>query len=143
MLCLLTAALSIYILPTALGLVKYMAAMSSQTVWADGIAAFPYNAAPWFMPMWGEHIFVNYLSDILEFLFMYLPALLALWYILYLRKLNSNWKILFEEKNYLFAALLIVTVISMTFTFVRMDEGAFMARGAVTAALMRRRGIMP
>ncbi len=121
-------------IPLLIGILKYMRTTSSQTILADGIAVFsglnnvPSNFFPYINHQIIRLVLYYGMRFSIPIVFIMIMVL-----ILYLFLINKNYR--FSEKVqtpvfFGFTSMIIVTIISYTYTIVRADINALMAREA-------------
>lgn len=114
--------------PLLYGMAVHMLAMSSQTVWADGIGSFGQDLPGWFLkilPSWTLRIAA---WQLVRFLLPMIPAAVGVWL---LCRMFQQYRLTreFRLSDVALATLfLTVPIVSFSYTFVRLDFGSTFAR---------------
>ncbi|MCI6231391.1 MAG: hypothetical protein MR630_02025 [Selenomonas sp.] len=114
--------------PLLYGMAMHMLAMSSQTIWADGIGAFGQDLPDWFLkpiPWWTVRLAFY---DVVRFLFPMVPTAVGTWLLCGMFREYRSMKKLQLDRLALATLMITVTVVSFSYTFVRLDYGALFAR---------------
>ena len=126
--CIATIVVVIFSVPLLYRVLLYVASMSGQTIWADGITVFPHEIAQNFFPWVGRGKLVIWLYDIFEFCIPICTVMLPLWYIACKIKETTFKESLCDKSTFLFLAVIISSIVNYQFAFIRMDAGFFLAR---------------
>lgn len=123
-----TGLLILLALPLLYGMAVHMLAMSSQTIWADGIGSFGQELPGWFLyiiPSWTLRLAA---FQVLRFLFPMIPAAIGTWLLCRMFRTYRLTKEFRLNDIALATSFLTVTVVSFSYTFVRLDVGSTFAR---------------
>lgn len=114
--------------PLLYRLFAYVASMSGQTIWADGITVFPNGIYQHFLPWAGRGRVIIWLYDIFEFCIPIFAVILPLWYLVRKIKGKALEETLCDKSTFLFLAVIFSLIVNYQFAFIRMDAGFFLAR---------------
>lgn len=123
-----TACLLLLSLPLLYGLAVHMKAMGSQTVWADGLAAFAQMPPSWFLLFFKSLTLRLAAFEILRFVFPMAPLAMGTWFLCSLfQRYRATREVRVSEMT-LAALMISVPVVSFSYTFVRFDFDQLFAR---------------
>lgn len=124
----LTGLLILLAVPLLYGMAVHMLAMSSQTIWADGIGSFGQDLPGWFLyviPSWTLRIAA---WQIVRFLLPMIPIAIGVWLLCRMFQQYRLTRELRLNDVALATLLLTVPIVSFSYTFVRLDFGSTFAR---------------
>lgn len=124
----LTGLLILLALPLLFGLAQHMLAMRDQTIWADGIGAFAQMTPSWFLLFLKSWTLRMAAFEILIFLFPMVPLAIGTWFLCGLfRRYRAKDEVRLDEMT-LATLMMTVSVVSFTYTFVRLDYDGLFSR---------------